>query len=178
MGALDYQELYSIEDYKLWDGNWELIYGHPYAVSPSPMVTHQLISSKIVVELNKKMENCKECLVLNEIDYEISNETIVRPDVLFICKKIDEHVNKTPEIIFEVLSKSTARRDETIKFELYQKEGVKYYILVHPQNRVAKVFKLSSDGRFIKQGDFENESFTFDISTCKGDFDFSTIWRK
>ncbi|MEA1918050.1 MAG: Uma2 family endonuclease [Campylobacterota bacterium] len=177
MGALDYQERYTVEDYNLWDGEWELIDGVAYAMSPSPMVTHQFVSSKIVIELNKKSSTCKKCLVLNEIDYEISDETILKPDVLLICKEIDEKVNKTPEIIFEVLSKSTARRDETVKFEIYQKEGVEYYILVNTTNRVAKVYKLLKDGRFVKQGDFENETFTFNTSTCSLDFDFSTIWR-
>lgn len=178
MGALDYQELYTVEDYKHWEGDWELIAGVAYAMSPSPMVTHQSVSSQIVVELSKKIDNCKKCLVLSEIDYQISDETVLKPDVLLICKEIEEKVNKTPEIIFEVLSSSTARRDETIKFELYQKEGVLYYILVNTQNRVAKVYKLHEDGRFVKQGDFENESFTFKVNECVIDFDFSRIWRK
>lgn len=178
MGALDYQELYTVDDYKHWKGEWELIAGVAYTMSPSPMVTHQFVSSQIVVELSKKTDNCKKCLVLNEIDYEISDETILKPDVLLICKEIDEKVNKTPEIIFEVLSSSTARRDETVKFEIYQKEGVLYYILVNAQNKVAKVYKLHEDGRFVKQGDFENESFTFKVNECTLNFDFSTIWRR
>ena len=178
IGALDYQEFYTVEDYKNWDGEWELISGVAYAMSPSPMVTHQFVSGQIFNELSKKKDNCENCLVLSEIDYQISDETILKPDVLLICKEIDEKVNKTPEIIFEVLSPSTARRDETIKFEIYQKEGVLYYILVNTQERVAKVYKLLEDGRFVKQGDFENESFTFKVNECAIEFDFSTIWRR
>ncbi len=178
MGALDYSEHYSLDDYRLWEGDWELIDGTAYAMSPSPMVTHQSVSSNIAHELKNKTSNCQNCLVLSEMDYEISEDTILRPDVLMICKEIDEKVNKTPEIIFEVLSPSTAKRDETIKFDIYQKEGVKYYTLVHPIDKVAKVYKLLDDGRLVKQGDFSDETYLFDMLTCKADFDFSSIWRR
>ncbi len=38
MGAIkkEYFPEYNYEDYKLWDGDWELIYGIPYAMSPAP----------------------------------------------------------------------------------------------------------------------------------------------
>ena len=29
-------ETYTYDDYKNWQGDWELIYGHPYAMAPSP----------------------------------------------------------------------------------------------------------------------------------------------
>ena len=57
-------------------------------------------------------------------------------------------------------------------------EGVKCYIIVNPQNKVAKAFRLYEDGRFVKQGDFTNESFEFTLEDCAFDFDFSKIWRK
>ena len=177
MGALAYEEFYTIDDYRQWQGDWELIDGVAYAMAPSPTVTHQSVSTKIATELSKKMSSCEECLVLNETDYEVSDNTVTRPDVLLICKKINEKIDKTPEMIFEVLSPSTARRDETVKFDIYEREGVKYYIIVHPDNRVAKVYKLYEDGRFVKQGDFENDNFTFSLNKCQIDFDFSSIWR-
>ncbi len=178
MGALDYEELYTLADYRLWKGDWELIDGVAYAMAPSPTVTHQSLSTNIAYTLRNAIALCEKCLVLSEMDYEISDNIVVRPDVLLICKEIEEKVDKTPEIIFEVLSPSTARRDETIKFDIYQKEGVEYYVLVHPKNRVAKVYKLYKDGRFVKQGDFDKESFAFEINECQINFDFSTIWRR
>ncbi len=174
---MKYEEHYSVDDYEKWDGQWELIYGAPYAMSPSPIVTHQFVSSKIAVQLDALLHDCKNCLVLNEVDWEISSDTVLKPDVLVICKKIDEKVNKTPEIIFEVISVATAKRDEVLKFDICQKEGVKYYTLVYPKERVAKVYKLNDDGKFIKQDDFENETFVFTLKNCSGEFDFSKIWR-
>ena len=178
MGAVEYREHYTKKDYEQWEGDWELIYGVAYAMAPSPLVTHQSVAVNIMFELKRKTEQCEKCMTLGEIDYEIADDTIVRPDVLLICKEIEERVNKTPEIIFEVLSATTARRDETVKYELYQREGVRYYIIVEPLGQVAKVFRLYEDGRFVKEGDFTKETFEFALEHCTIDFDFSKIWRK
>ena len=102
---MKYEEHYTIEDYNHWDGEWELIYGTPFAMAPSPTVTHQSVAGNIFYEL-KHMTLCPDCLVLSEIDYEIAIDTVVRPDVLLICKPIEEKVDKTPEII----SKCSHRR--------------------------------------------------------------------
>ncbi|WP_457605949.1 Uma2 family endonuclease [Nitratifractor sp.] len=178
MAALDYVERYTIEDYRQWEGDWELIHGVAYAMAPSPPVTHQSVMARISHVLLSKSDECEKCLTLVETDYEISEDTVVRPDVLLICKEIDERVDRAPEIIFEVLSPSTARRDETIKLDLYRQEGVRYTVLVHPGRRVAKVYRLTEDGRYVKTGDFSDETFTFTLEECSIGFDFSTIWRR
>jgi len=178
MGALKYSEHYTKADYVRWEGDWELIDGVAYAMAPSPLVTHQSVALNIAVELKKKTERCSTCLVLSETDYEIADDTIVRPDVMLLCKPVEEVVDKAPEIVFEVLSASTARRDETVKFELYEREGVLYYILVHPTKKVAKVFRRYEDGRLVKAGDFTDETFGFAVGSCRFDFDFSKIWRR
>ena len=44
-------EYYTYEDYKLWEGDWELIRGFPVAMAPSPVILHQYIASMFVYEL-------------------------------------------------------------------------------------------------------------------------------
>jgi len=172
-----YIELYTVEDYQNWEGDWELIYGSPYAMAPSPMVTHQNINMKIARQLSEKLDECPECQVLFEIDWEISSDTVVKPDTLVICYEPDEKITKKPELIFEIVSPSTVKRDEILKFELYQQEGVEFYVIVYPKKQVAKVYKLL-DGRYIKAGDFSTEEYRFDLNKCNIAFDFSKIWRK
>jgi len=176
MLAKKYEDYYTVEDYKYWDGDWELIYGFPYAMAPSPMVTHQNINMKIARQIDEKLDNCPKCQPLFEIDWEISSDTVVKPDLLVICYEPDEKITKRPELIFEIASKSTIKRDETLKFELYQHEGVKYYTIVYPKKNIAKVYKLK-DGRYIKVNDFSTENYTFNLDDCSIDFDFSKIWR-
>ncbi len=177
MLAQTYTEYYTVEDYQHWQDDWELIYGSPYAMSPSPLVTHQSTNIKIARQLDEALDNCSKCQALFEIDWEITHDTVVKPDTLVICYEPDEKITKKPEIIFEIASKSTVKRDEMLKYELYQQEGVEFYIIVYPNKKVAKVYQIK-EGRYIKVGDFSDESYTFELQECKIDFDFSKIWRK
>ena len=144
MGALDYKEHYTYEDYQNWEGEWEIIDGFPYAMSPKPMIKHQQISGNIFSEFNKKISN--KCLVANFIDYKIANDTIVSPDVLVACGDDlgDKYLKKTPQIVVEILSPSTQRKDRNEKYNLYENEGIKYYIIVDSQTKIAEIYKLES----------------------------------
>ncbi|WP_456464641.1 Uma2 family endonuclease [Persephonella sp.] len=81
-----------------------------------------------------------------------------------------------PSIIFEVVSKSTQEKDEHLKFEIYEREGVKYYVLVYPEENLAKVFELIN-GRYVKLIDATDETLKFHLKNCSIDFDFSKIWQ-
>jgi Uma2 family endonuclease len=181
MGAIRLEDLpgYTYEDYLLWEDNWELIYGVAYAMSPSPMIKHQNISVKIARYLDEAFDNCEYCQVLMPIDWKISQETIVQPDNSVICHHPanEAYITKAPKIIFEILSKSTAKKDKELKFHLYEQEGVSYYIIVDPVESMAKVYILK-DGRYIKLADVTDEIIDFSIPECdkKIKFNFSQIW--
>ena len=177
MGALEYREYYTKNDYEQWEGDWELIEGVAYAMAPSPVFSHQHINLKIARQLDEELEECPECYAVIEMDWEVSEETVVRPDSMVICYEPDERLSKRPEIIFEVISPSTARRDEILKFDLYRREGVPFYLLVYPEQCKAKLYRLE-DYEYRKIGDFSDESYRFELENCAIDFDFSKIWRR
>jgi len=182
MGALKLEDLphYTYNDYKQWDSNaWELIYGIAYAMSPAPMINHQKISNKIGRFLDEIFEECQKCQALLPIDWKISEDTIVQPDNSVICHtpEHEAYITKAPKIIFEVLSKSTMKKDTGLKFDLYEREGVEYYVIVDPDERLAKVYKRH-EGRFIKMLDASDETFMFELKECTPSkaFEFSKIW--
>ncbi len=177
MPTTAYEEKYTVRDYQKWEGKWELIYGDAYAMAPSPMYSHQYISGKIYRQLDEQTEKCPKCSPIFEMDWEISEETTVRPDCMVICYEPEEKLTKKPEIIFEIISPSTSKRDEVLKFDLYQKEGVSWYILVYPANNKAKVYQLI-DYTYRKIGDFSDEHHLFELEKCTIDFNFDLIWRK
>ena len=146
-------------------------------MAPSPLVTHQTINMKIARQLDEQLDNCPKCQALFEIDWEISSDTVVKPDTLVICYEPDEKITKKPELIFEIASKSTIKRDETLKFELYEQEGVAFYVIVYPDRELAKLYQLK-EGRYQKVDDFSDEPYIFELKECKINFDFSKIWRK
>ena len=181
MGALKIENLptYTYDNYLLWEDNWELIYGIPYAMVPAPMIKHQAISNKIAWQLQNIFQDCDNCQALLPIDWKISDDTIVQPDNSVICiSPLNEaYITKAPKIIFEILSKSTAKKDKELKYELYEQEGVKYYIIVDPNESIAKVYELK-EGRYIKVFDASDGVVKFDIQECDTivNFDFSKIW--
>ena len=175
--SLAYQEHYNVEDYRCWDGDWELIEGMPYAMTPSPFYDHQHINGKIFRQLDEQLDGCSKCYAVIEMDVMLAEDTVVRPDTMVICYEPDKKLTKAPNIVFEVISKSTSRKDEILKFDLYQSEGVEYYILVYPEEKKAKLYKLI-DFKYRKIGDFSNESYRFDLKDCDINFDFNFIWRK
>lgn len=169
-----YSEHYTVFEWENWKDNWELIDGVPYCMSPAPTVKHQFINGNIYSELKSKLNTCKQCNVYLPIDWVINDDTVVQPDVLVVCKEITtKRLEFAPTIIFEILSPSTARKDKTEKFELYQAQGVKYYVMVDPDTKEIELFYLDN-GLYSKQN-FEN-NFIFEIEDCVVDIDFKNIW--
>lgn len=179
MGLLKYEHLphYTYEDYLRFEGNWELISGVAYAMSPAPMKKHQRISNNIAWLLKEILFDCENCEALLPVDWKIDEHTIVQPDNLIVCDESEDgaYISKAPLVIFEILSKSTAMKDKHLKYEIYQQEGVKYYAIVDPDESFVKLYKLYN-GKYVKEGDFDKQSYTFEINDCKVEFDFSKIW--
>jgi Uma2 family endonuclease len=179
MGSLKLEDIhYTYDDYKLWEGNWELINGIAVAMSPAPVRKHQGLAVEILYNLREQLDDCNECEVLGEVDYKVSDSTVLRPDIALTCnEENDAYLTKAPEIIIEILSPSTAKRDENYKFDIYEAEKVKYYILVYPDDLRAKVYKL--DGKlYDKQGDFSCETYNFEETTCKLTINFERVFKR
>ncbi len=175
MGALEY---YTYNDYKHWEGEWELINGEALAMAPSPMKSHQQIAYALSFELNKSVDECDMCQVFGEEDYIVDESTILKPDIVLMCNdNDDDFITKAPEIVIEVISKSTARRDEEYKFKIYEKEKVKYYILVYPDSLRAKIFKLY-EHTYQKEGDFFDQEYHFEDLDCSASLDFKKAFKK
>ena len=168
---------YTHDDYVQWEGRWELIYGVAHAMSPTSGIMHQAISQHIASQLERALENCQECHALLPVDWKIDEETTVQPDNLVICGELEKtaYLSKTPVLIFEILSKSTAHKDRTTKFKLYEREGVRHYVIVDPNESIAKVYRLQ-DGRYIKVLDASKDNVEFDLGKCRIQFEFTKIW--
>jgi hypothetical protein len=79
---------YTYSDYLHWEGKWEVIEGIPYAMSPAPVPAHQRISSNLSIEFGNPLKQCNKCNIYQPIDYLISEDTILQPDLLIVCGEI------------------------------------------------------------------------------------------
>jgi Uma2 family endonuclease len=130
------------------------------------------------MELSQSALECEKCMVVGEMDWKINDETILRPDILLVCNERNEaYISKTPEIVVEVISPSTARRDEKFKFEIYENEKVLYYVMIYPSDCKAKIYKLKN-GKFDKEGDFFKEAYTFEDASCGAKVDFENVFSR
>ncbi|RTZ70817.1 MAG: Uma2 family endonuclease [Aquificaceae bacterium] len=178
MGALEKPlPRYTVQDYQRWKGDWELIEGIPYALAPSPFGIHQRVSLSLARLIEEQLEECpKRCYAYQELDWIIDEHTVVRPDLIVVCKRIEKHLKTTPSVVFEIVSQSTAFKDEEVKFKLYEREGVSYYALVYPDLRKMRVFLLKVS-KFEKVFDGEEESFVFQTE-CPFEVNLKELWKK
>jgi len=135
------------------DERWELICGVAYAMSPAPNTLHQRVSIRLSSQIVLYLEG-KECEVFTApFDIRLSEtesadeqiDTVVQPDISVICdpNKLDARgCLGAPDWIIEILSPSTAAKDQIIKRALYEQHGVTEYWLVHPVDRIVTVYQL------------------------------------
>lgn len=169
---------YKFDDYVHWQGDWELINGIPYSKLPASTFLHQSIASLITFSLSNSIKNTPECFVLSQLDWKINESTVVRPDVVLSCHDSDnDFLSKRPEIIFEILSKSSIKMDQETKFRIYQEEKVPYYIIVNPNDLKASIYKLENN-EYSKQGDFNRERFEFGDLSCEASLDFNNVFKR
>ncbi len=172
ISVLEPEATYSYADYMKWNfaERIELIKGKLFKMSPAPKRVHQEISLALAMEIGIFLKGGK-CKVYNApFDVRLPKEkglsdketdTVVQPDVCVVCdeSKLDERgCVGAPDLIIEVLSASTASKDLTNKFNLYEEHGVKGYWIVHPTEKVVEVFTLDANGRYRSEGKFGRES--------------------
>lgn len=178
--ALKMEDLphYTYDDYVQWEGRWELIQGIPYAMVPAPALKHQLIAGKINRQLGNLLENCEKCEVFLPVDWPITDDTVVQPDVLVVCGEYMGVIKleKTPVLVFEILSPSTSKKDRYLKYRLYEYAGVKYYCIVDPETNSAEVYVLQKE-KYTREETFKEGRIFFDLGPCQIEFDFGKVFK-
>lgn len=144
-----------------WEELVELINGKIYKMSPAPNTAHQRVSAELLRQIANYLKG-KKCKVfpapfdvrLPKSANKLSAEeitTVVQPDLCVICdpKKIDEKgCLGAPDWIIEILSPHTSVKDLKVKFDVYEKSGVKEYWVIHPAEQTILVYKLDASGKY------------------------------
>ena len=153
----DYKFTY--KDYCAWpdDERWELIDGIAYDISPAPSVSHQRVSANILTSMKNFLigKTCEAFAAPFDVffpespDQDINDiSTVVQPDISVICDKsklISRGCFGAPDLLVEILSPSTMKKDLSLKFDLYQSAKVKEYWIVDPGNKFVRIYHLNKD---------------------------------
>jgi Uma2 family endonuclease len=143
---------YTLEDWKAWEGRWELIHGVAYDMTPAPGTDHQAVSFRLGGQLFNALEAAKatsggDCRAFAAPTDVFLDEAVVQPDLLVVCdpQKISARgIEGAPDLVVEILSPRTAGKDLTRKRWLYEAAGVPEYLIVDPDERVGLLLRLEA----------------------------------
>jgi len=170
--TLDLTKRYTYADYLTWmdEVRRELIEGF-IKLLPAPRPAHAAVSYNITWNLGailkKNKGKCKVFYAPFDVRLPKNGETdndkictVVQPDICVICdlSKIDKRgCCGAPDMIIEIISPSTGKKDLHEKFVLYEASGVKEYWVVFPESEAITVFLLQDDGKYDSGSVYEFE---------------------
>ncbi|EHQ89354.1 Uma2 family endonuclease [Desulfosporosinus youngiae] len=154
---------FTYQDYLTWseEEQWELINGIPYNMTPAPSTQHQKIVTVLIAQFYNALKDSPCQVFAAPFDVRLPEQqgkssddifTVVQPDLAIICdrNKLDNRgCVGSPDLIIEVTSPSSLRKDIKDKFYLYEKAGVNQYWIIYPEQKTVVVFALDKkEGRF------------------------------
>ena len=135
--------------------SYEVIEGEKF-MSPTANIKHGGIVVSLVATIGTYVRKNKLGYIFaDNIDVNFPDGNNFRPDFIFVSaenggivkKNIKGRIRGVPDFVVEIFSKSTMRRDVTIKKDVYESNGVKEYWIIDPWKESITVYLLR-DGKF------------------------------
>lgn len=146
-GEYTLQDYYALPD----DRRVELIDGIFYDMA-SPSTLHQHIAGLVYRWISEFIEESDgDCFpFISPIDVQLDRDvkTMIQPDVIVVCdpQKVKHFgIYGAPDFVLEVLSKSTRKRDITLKLTKYMEAGVREYWAIDTDRRILIVYLAEED---------------------------------
>ena len=146
--SITWQDVQQMPD----DGNrYEAIEGNSY-MTPAPTFRHQRVSHRLAKALDEVLEQPGHGVVVPApfgVEFPATGEG-VQPDLLFVSNErrgliTDAGLTGAPDLVVEILSPSTASRDRGLKLRLYERQGVREYWIVDPDENAVDVWRFGED---------------------------------
>ncbi len=143
-----YEDYYRLDD----DQRHEIIDGN-LLMAPAPDMWHQDSSRKLFRLIDRFVTRDKSGEVFYApFDVVLDSENTVQPDLIFVATANLGIIQRraifgTPDLLIELISPSSVRRDRYDKQELYARFGVKEYWIGDPANKSLEILALKA-GRY------------------------------
>jgi Uma2 family endonuclease len=144
------------------DGLRREIIGGELFVTPPPAIKHQRISREIEFRLLTYLRERERGEVLNApVGLCLSGEDVVEPDLVVVLTESratigEQAIFGAADLVVEILSPGTAKRDLVVKRALYESAGVREYWVVDPEGKTVEVLRLDG-AAYVRHGLFERE---------------------
>lgn len=125
---------------------YEVVDGELF-LTPAPTTVHQRVLTNLLFLLVRHVRDSGVGEVLPApCDLVLSETDVVQPDVFFVSKERqaivgEKYVSAAPDLVVEILSESTAKRDRGIKARLYERAGVRELWIVDPWAKTVEIFR-------------------------------------
>ena len=148
LSQITWQDIQQLPD----DGKRREAIGGELYVTPSPSFRHQRISQRLEQLLIHLLEEPGHGTVVHApigVEFPATEEG-VQPDIVFISNArrgiiCREGIRGAPDLVIEILSPTTARRDRGIKLQLYHRQGVAQYWIVDPDAGCVEVWNFDHE---------------------------------
>lgn len=145
------ERVWTYEDYLDLDDevHFEIIGGRAF-MSPSPELYHQRWARQILLAIERQVQAGKLGEVFfAPIDVVLDRENVVQPDLVFVSTANSVLLERrgimgAPDLVVEIISPSSLRRDRYDKRDLYSRFGVKEFWLADVANRSLEVLTLQN----------------------------------
>ena len=170
-----YEEYYRLDD----DKRYEIINGE-LLMSPAPDTWHQTWLSQLHVLLTLFVKGKRLGRVfIAPVDVVLDQENTVQPDLIFVAAANVDIVQRralfgVPDLLVEMVSPSSVRRDRYDKRELYARFGVKEYWIGDPANRAFEILTLAA-GRYELHSSAEERGKVSSLLLPGFEFDLSEL---
>lgn len=144
-----------MENIKFIDEPWdELLDGKLVSMSPPATANHNIVSGNIFRLFGNYLDG-KPCMVFGDgLSVHLTENDRVIPDVTVVCNKDivkQNGVHGAPDLVVEVLSHGTAKKDKGYKKDLYERCGVKEYWIVDVEHRTIEVYLLKENKYYLDE---------------------------
>ena len=113
---------------------------------PAPNYGHQSIITRAVVLLDQHVRehaSGRVCVSPVDVVLDAAKALVVQPDIVFVSNGrleiVRDQIWGAPDLVVEVLSSATRRRDRTLKSRWYRRYGVREYWLIDPVEQSVSV---------------------------------------
>ena len=164
--ARKFSTAYTVENYRLWEGDWELIAGIAVSMSPSPFGPHERAVNGLSYSFRHQLKELDaSCEVYAGLDWIVADDTVVRPDLMIVCgEQPEKHLERAPALVAEVLSPSMRQLDLTTKRDIYQQAGVEHYLIVDLEARTIEHVHFDNKEKPVPQVIGPGETLTLTVA--------------
>ncbi|RYG71676.1 Uma2 family endonuclease [Lentibacillus lipolyticus] len=149
---------------------YELASGTLQAMSPSPHPMHQLVSHELSIHLKQSCQD--EYVTLSApVDVILSDKEVRQPDLVMIHRDrlpiiTDKGIEGSPDLVVEILSPSSVKRDRKEKMKIYAAYAIPEYWLVDPKQQTLEQYVLKESRYDLQEVYLEGHNIVSNHIRC------------